>query len=86
VRRKRGGVWVRGAMGIMVEVGKGFREWVTGEGGGREMDMGKEREVVEDGRSGFEIIIPSGYAQMDRQESGHPLGLKKGSGEEIMVD
>jgi hypothetical protein len=50
------------------------------------MDTGKEREVVEDRRSEFEIIISSGYAQMDRQESGHSLGLKEGSVGEIMVD
>jgi hypothetical protein len=50
------------------------------------MDIGTEREVVEDGRSGFEIIISSGYAQMDRQESGHSLGLNEGSVGEIMVD
>jgi hypothetical protein len=75
-----------GAMGIMVEVGKGLREWVAWEGVAREMETGKEKEVVEDGRSGFEIIISSRFAQMDRQESGHSLGLQEGSGGEIMVD
>jgi hypothetical protein len=50
------------------------------------MDTGKERKVVEDGRSGFDIIISSGYAQMDRQESGHSWGLKEGHVGEIMVD
>jgi hypothetical protein len=61
-------------------------EGVAWEGVAPEMDTGKEREVVEDGRSGFEIIISSGYAQMDRQESGHSLGLQEGSVGEIMGD
>jgi hypothetical protein len=69
--RNRGCCVGRKAMGIMVEVGKGFREWVAGAGVGRETATGNETEVVEDGRSGFEIIIWSGYAPMDRQESGH---------------
>jgi hypothetical protein len=50
------------------------------------MDTGKEREVMNDKRSGFEIIISSEYAQMDRHKSGHSLGLKEGSVRQIMVD
>jgi hypothetical protein len=48
------------------------------------MAMGKEREVVEDGRPGFEIIIAYWYAEMDDQQSDHLLGLNGGSVRDIM--
>jgi hypothetical protein len=66
--------------------GEGISGVVGGEGGAREKYTTKEREVVEDGRSGFEIIISSGYAQLDGQESGHSSGLKEGSVRKIMVE
>jgi hypothetical protein len=56
------------------------------EGVAGEINAGKEREVVKDGRLGFEIIISSGYAQIDHQESGHLLGSNEGSIGEIMGD
>jgi hypothetical protein len=74
-----GAVWLGGAIQIKVEVKKWLRQSVAQEGIAREIDTGKEKEVVEDGRSRFEIIISSGYAQIDGQESGHLLGLKEGS-------
>jgi hypothetical protein len=86
VSRIGGVAHVGEAVGVMVGVGTGFREWVGGVGVVREMDTGKEREVVEHGRLGFETIISSGYAQMDRQELGHSSGLKEGSDGKIMGD
>jgi hypothetical protein len=55
----------------MVEVGKELLESVACERVAQEMDTGKDRQVVEDGRSVFEIIISYSYAVMDRHESDH---------------